>query len=267
MRAALTGCLLGILVLGCAAQSVSPALAPSADASSRSPSPSSRPSLHVGGIATADRFIHLQTAVGAAPRPGQRDAGNLEAGSIAYLMDGPADHAGLEWWLVRSERSTDVGWTPSAQDGTPLLVPLDPDCPPIATVRVEQIVGVGGVRSLLCFGAAPLTFDANVFCVSGVADGGPGGASWMDSYRWCHTAGDPAMPLFGEAITSILGHDLAANPVTARMRINGHFDDPESSTCWNLPIGVSLDAPGPPNPSAVIACRERFVVTKAVRLD
>jgi len=75
------------------------------------------------------------------------------------------------------------------------------------------------------------------------------------------------MALFGEAITSTLGADLASNPVTARFRITGHFDDPESSRCWNVPVGVNLDAPGDPDPDAVIACREQFVVTEALRLE
>jgi hypothetical protein len=231
------------------------------------PQPTARPTLHVGGIAAAAGFIHLQTAAGADPSPGEPDAGNLEAGSIAYIIAGPERRAGLEWWNVQSERSFDVGWAPSAKDGTPVLVALDPECPLIATLTVEQVVGIGRVRGLVCFGEAQLTFDANVSCVSGVIDGGPGGASWMDSYRLCQTVGDPAMALFGEAITSTLGTDLASNPATARFRITGHFDDPESSRCWSVPVGVSLDTHGEPDPDAVIACRERFVVTEALRLE
>ena len=88
----------------------------------------------------------------------------------------------------------------------------------------------------------------------------------MDSYRFCQTVGDPAMALFGQAITSTLGADFAANPMTARFHITGHFDDPESSRCWNVPIGVSLDSRGEPDAAAVIACRERFVVIEAVPL-
>jgi hypothetical protein len=225
------------------------------------------PTLSVGGIAAADRFIHLQTAAGADPIPGDPDAGNLEAGSLAYIMAGPERHAGVDWWRVQSERSFDVGWAPRAIDGSPILVALDPECPPIATLAVEQVIGIGRVRGLVCYGDVALTFDATVACVSGVIDGGAGGASWMDSYRLCQTVGDPAMALFGQAITSTLGADLAANPVTARFRITGHFDDPESIRCWNVPIGVSLDSPGEPEPDAVITCRERLVVTEALRLN
>jgi hypothetical protein len=231
------------------------------------PSPTAAPTLVVGGIAAATRSIHLQTEAGADPDPGEPDAGDLEAGSIAYIMAGPERRAGVEWWQVQSERSFDVGWAPTAKDGTLLLVPLDPRCPPIATLTVEQVIGIGRVRGLVCFGDAPLTFDANVACVSAVIDGGPGGASWMDSYRLCRTVGDPAMALFGQAITSSLGADLASNPVTVRFRITGHFDDPESSHCWNVPVGVNLDAAGEPDPAAVISCRERFVVTEAARFE
>ena len=262
----LIGWLFGVLLLGCASPVPSPSIS-QAPVTSASPGPTALPTLHVGGIAAAAGFIHLQTAVGADPSPGEPDAGNLEAGSIAYLMAGPERRGGDEWWLVQSERSYDVGWTPSATDGTPALVALDPECPPIASITVEQVIGIGPVRGLTCFGDAQLTFDANVFCVTAALDGGSGGASWMNSNRLCRTVGDPAMALYGEAITSTLGADLAANPVTARFQISGHFDDPESSRCWNVPVGVNLDARGEPDPAAVIACRERFVVTEARRLE
>lgn len=262
----LTGWLFGVLLLGCATPIQAPSMSTSL-VTSTPPQPRARPTLNVGGIAAAAGFIHLQIAAGDDPSPGEPDAGDLEAGSIAYIIDGPDRRAGLEWWHVQSERSFDVGWTPSATDGTSMLVALDPECPSVATLTVEQVVGIGRVRGLVCFGDAQLTFDANVFCVSGAFDGGPGGASWMDSNRLCHTVGDPAMALFGEAITSTLGADLAANPVTAHFRITGHFDDPESSRCWSVPVGVSLDSPGEPDPASVTACRERFVVTEALRLE
>jgi hypothetical protein len=79
--------------------------------------------------------------------------------------------------------------------------------------------------------------------------------------------GDPAMALYCEPVTSTLGADLAAGPRTARFRVTGHFDDPQARGCWNVPVGVSLDSRGQPEPDAVIACRERFVVTEAVRLE
>jgi hypothetical protein len=262
MRAALTGWLLGMLLLGCA-HAAQPSPSRDAVVATRF---ASGPTLHLGGIAAAARSIHLETHVGADPSPGEPDAGNVEAGTIAYLMAGSERHAGADWWLVQSERSSDVGWTPSVQDGAALLMPLDPECPPIDRLTVEHVIGIGRVRGLVCFADSELTFVANVFCVSAAVDGGAGGASWMDSNRICHTVGDPVMPLYGQAITSILGVDLAANPVTARLRVTGHFDDPESSRCWNIPIGVSLDSRGVPDPSAVIACRERFVVTEAIAL-
>lgn len=266
MRAVLTGWLFGVLLLGCATPAPLPSMSPSR-ATSTPPRPTAPPTLGVGGIAAAAESIHLQTAAGADPKPGDPDAGDLEAGSIAYVIAGPDRRAGVEWWQVQSEGSFDVGWAPSTRDGTPVLIALAPECPPIDTMTAEQLIGIGRVRGLVCFGNTPLTFEANVFCVSGVIDGGPGGASWVNSYRLCRTVGDPAMALFGPAITSTLGADLASNPVTARFRITGHFDDPESSRCWNVPVGVSLDSPGEPEPDAVIACRERFVVTEALRLE
>ena len=265
MRAALTGWLLGMLVLACAGP-VPPTSGPPA-VSPTLPATSAPPTLHVGGIAAAAGFIHLQIAAGDAPAPGAPDAGNFEAGTLGYLLAGPERVTGVEWWQVQSEGSLDVGWAASSEAGTQMLVPLDPACPPVETVTVDQVIGIGRVRGLVCFGFARLTFDANVFCASAALDGGPGGATWMNSNRTCGTVGNPGMGLLGHAMTDVLGADLAANAVSGRFRITGHYDDPESSGCWMVPVGVNLDAKGEPDPRAVIACRERFVVDKAVRLD
>jgi hypothetical protein len=265
MRAALIGWLLGVLLVACATPVPTPPVSPSL-ATPMSSQPAAEPTLYVGGIAAVMGFIHLELAAGADPSPGQPDAGDIETGSLAYVLAGPERRTGIDWWEVQSERSYDVGWAPTAIDDTPVLAAIDPACPSKATLTVDQLVGIGRVRGLVCFGDDPLTFDATVTCQSGVLDGGPGGASWMDSYRFCHTIGDPSMGLHGDAITSSLGRDLAANPVTARFRITGHFDDPESSRCWMVPVGVNLDASGPADPHAVIDCRESFVVTEAVHL-
>ena len=148
-----------------------------------------------------------------------------------------------------------------------MLVALDPACPPIPTLTVEQVIGIGRVRGLVRFGDAQLTFDANVFCVSAALDGGPGGASWMDSNRLCHTVGDPAMGLYGEAITSTLGADLAANPRPPGSASRAISTILSRAGAGVVPVGVNLDAPGEPDPKAVIACRERFVVTEAQRRE
>ena len=223
--------------------------------------PTSEPVLRVDGIAAAVFFRELH------PKPGVVTPGdNLEAGSRVYLVAGPVQVDRVDWWQLHSDTNA-FGWMPAVERGTATLVPIDPACPDDGAVTVDQIVGMGSLRSLACFGAKPLSFDAVVICLSGTIDGGPGGTSWMDSYRWCHTVGTPGIGLYGETITSTLGADLTAGPKVARFRITGHFDDPEARGCWNLPVGVSLDSPGQPEPGAVMACREKFVVTAAKPLD
>jgi hypothetical protein len=221
--------------------------------------------LRVGGIAAVQGFSELRTEP--SDTSGRETEGHLEVGSRVYLIAGPVRTAAIDWWQVHADLTPGFGWMPAVRDGAATLVPIDPGCPDTAVVTVDEVIGIGRLRSLACFGATPLSFEADVICLSGTLDGGPGGASWMDSYRWCRTVGDPGLGLYGAPITSTLGVDLAANPRVARFRITGHFDDAEARGCWNLPIGVSLDSPGQPEPDAVMACRERFVVMSAAQLD
>jgi hypothetical protein len=263
MRAVLTGWLLGLVMIGCASPVPIPSMATTPVTSETSSPPAAEPRLRVESVATALGFSELRTAPGA----GKEAPGNVEAGSMLYITAGPDRREGVDWWLVQADLGFAFGWMPSMKNGMPTLVAIDPACPPVAGTTVDQVIGMGRIRGLACFGDAQLTFDANVMCLGGAFDGGAGGASWMDSNRACRTVGDPAIALYGEPVTSTLGADLAAGPRTARFRVTGHFDDPEARGCWNVPVGVSLDSRGQPEPDAVIACRERFVVTEAVRLE
>ena len=265
MRAMLTGWLLGVALIGCLSPLPSPSMATTPVTTATSPRPGVEPRLRVESVAAALRFSELRTAPG--DHSGKEAPGNVEAGSMLYVTAGPDRLDGVDWWLLQADPAFAFGWLPATRDGMPTLVAIDPACPPVAGLTVDQVIGMGRLRGLACFGRAQLTFEANVMCLGGAFDGGPGGASWMDSNRFCRTVGDPAIALYGKPMTSTMGVDLAAPPVIARFRITGHFDDPEARGCWNVPVGVSLDSRGQPEPDAVIACRERFVVTEAVRLE
>lgn len=126
---------------------------------------------------------------------------------------------------------------------------------------------MGSLAALKCFGDAMLTLEGTVRCTGLVRDGGPGGPSWLDPYAGC--AMDEALALYGRPVTALLddGAPPPPNPVSGRYRVRGHFDDPEAKTCSMLPIGVSVASPiGHPDPEAVMACRQMFVVTEVEKL-
>lgn len=134
-------------------------------------------------------------------------------------------------------------------------------------VEVETLWSMGGLEALKCFGDAMLTLEGTVRCTPLVRDGGPGGPSWLDPYSGC--AIDEALALYGRPVTALLdtGAPPPPNPIAGRYRVRGHFDDPEARTCSMMPIGVSVTSPiGPPDPDAVMACRQMFVVTEVEEL-
>ena len=140
-----------------------------------------------------------------------------------------------------------------------------PACPAFDAVTDADLKRLGRLQGLACFGAREVTFEATVTCHSVIADGGPGGVEWKDSGRVCftRTEGDSGIGLFGAPITRFVTGGLGGTNVVMRARVTGHFDDPLAVRCWNLPIGISLDSPGRPDPDAVIDCRQMFVVTEA----
>lgn len=155
---------------------------------------------------------------------------------------------------------------PSREQATP--APYVAACPAVdQVIGAETLRAMGGIAALECFGDATLTLEGTVRCARLTRDGGPGGPSWLDPYSGC--AMDDALALYGPPVTALLddGTPPPPNPVVGRYRVRGHFDDPEARTCSMLPIGVSVTSPiGPPDPEAVMLCRQAFVVTEVEAL-
>jgi len=98
-------------------------------------------------------------------------------------------------------------------------------------------------------------------CMRMSKDGGAAGPSWLDPHSGCSM--DEALAVSGPPVTAILEGGLQPpNPRTGRYRVQGHFDDAEARTCSWVPFGVSVTSPvGPPDPGAVIVCRQLIVAT------
>lgn len=197
----------------------------------------------------------------------------LPSGTIVYLTRGPERVGGQDWWEMQPASGPDItppfGWIRARdKDARPTLVAFVPVCPAVdQAMKAETLRAMGGIAALACFGDATLALEGNVSCTDLVRDRGAGGTSWLDPYSSCLM--DEALGLYGPPVTALLdtGAPPPPNPVAGRYLVRGHFDDPEARFCSMLPIGVSVRGPiGPPDPEAVIQCRQLFVVSEVETL-
>jgi hypothetical protein len=200
---------------------------------------------------------------------GEPTGGEARPDELAYVADGPRIRDERRWWRIRQPWSA-FGWAPvRAAKGADVLQAFEPACAPVDALTADDLTRLAGRGSLVCYGDASLTFDAQVTCYSAAVDGGAGGVPWRSSGHICHTdtGADTGIGLNGPAITAVVTGGIGGTSLTAEFRLTGHFDDPLAVRCWNVPVGIGLSTPGRPDPAAVIDCRSMFVVTEAIRLD
>jgi hypothetical protein len=185
---------------------------------------------------------------------------NTEYQSV-YLIDGPVEADGYEWYLAAVDAGVfveHVGWVPAGDSAGPWLVPYDQPCPndPIeladvtysAISRAELLACVGG-RELTLRGWFPAPPEPEAgndvckpiegkesFCDFGYAILRPLEAGW---------AGDANhLPWIGDAAAG-----LSAPPRNAWITVRGSFDHPAAAQCFDR------------SPYSVFTCRLDFVVT------
>ena len=234
-------------------------LAPSGSAiASTSPdvTPASTPAepiLATGGFAevvTSDLVVRSAPGTG----PDSEIYGTIEY-IPAYVVAGPVEADGLEWWLVAHEHfdrlgGPPAGWVAAAgSDGEVWLAPTQPECRQAPT------------------GPEAAWFDPSMWvsCYTGMEltlDGALGGCAaslspiW-DNACWLYPCPDdvaPATCLDGFDLPSVILHfDGVPAQQEGRITVSGHFDDPDASKC--AAVGSPLA------PLAVFECRGHFVVT------
>src|SRR5688572_28018384 len=125
----------------------SPAAARSPDSPQSTPTPDPT-TLHVDGMATV-----AQDRVGQVVDPAHPDRnkrlnrllGPLEVGQRVFLVDGPRDERGIEWWQATTGSlplgpNLPLGWVKALGRDGPNLVPHQPFCPPTdGPLGVERI--------------------------------------------------------------------------------------------------------------------------------
>jgi hypothetical protein len=195
---------------------------------------------------------------------------SLSTGDLVYVVDGPVEASGSQWYEVAQVRCCFFGWVQAAGPDGPWLGSATLDCPstPLGAADMAAIdIGSPSV-GLLCFGDRPLTLTARIAAHEATCGVSPG---WTTDPAWlgpCEPH-DYLTGLKGSVMSSYFDAVLAPN-VSAkglhygiepkdwlRVRITGQFDFPAARTCR----GVKQDSEPPPPASVILGCRSMFVIT------
>jgi hypothetical protein len=229
------------------------------------------PSLHIDGMATVHVDDIPQVVDPAHPnhdRDLNAELGSLSAGEHVFLVNQGRVKRDSYWQVVRASGGTAgaLGWIPQLIDDELTLDPFQPECPTAFPLSAADLVALGSLEALSCFGNSELTLSGTVSCSLGSADLIVWGASYLNGQRICSL--DDEFGLSGTPVTSLLDAPEAQPSIGGRYLVRGHFDHPDAQNCFSIPFGTS---PGtltaPPEPPAVISCRQLFVVSTVTPLD
>jgi hypothetical protein len=215
----------------------------------------------------------------------------LPSGTKLYVLDGPVEGSGYQWFWVAQLSSTDLpsGWVAAAgRDGEPWLGASDYHCPPVPD-DFKSLLALPRGAGAACFSRVPISFRARLFAGNG--DPTPGSDWLTPDWLWAIGHGpfivDPsAVRLYSidgpdayhyEAIELVRdpeGRFPAELPVGAYLerddwtvpqvvRITGMFDHPAAQACRWDSHDENPDVARPLDP-AVGTCRLEFAVTRIV---
>jgi hypothetical protein len=229
--------------------------------------PTSEPALRPDGMATvaAPGGVVVWSAPGTKKAKALTPA--LPTGARLFLTRGPRHAHGFDWWEVQVEYKPGLspffGWIHASEGDRATIAPFAPDCPPSDThIDQARLVAIGTLESLACFDGRDITVQGDLACYDAAVDRIVGGASWLGTNYSCSM--NSAFYMEGPVVAGLNG---GRRPAIGWYEVRGHFDDPESTACSWIPFGTSLTSPsGHPDPGAVIACRQAFVVTAVTKL-
>ena len=203
----------------------------------------------------------------------------LDVGDHLLILDGPVVANDYEWYQVTAWRpgnlyaSFPVGWVSRGDhDGTPWISARTDACPS-GEVTMEMVTAIHPEERVACFGDRPLRLRAFIMgdgaterCVPNPAVACVDGPDWLTGSGGWRSAVDTQVET-----PSIGGPHLAldpdgpvaasALPEAGMLDIEGAFDHPASADCR---AGAAGPGARPlTEPGARLACRMRFVVTKA----
>ena len=269
--------------------------ASAAGSSEPTPSPSGPAGLHVDGMAQVPvNNLNLRVQ----PSTAAESLGKLPLGELAYIVDGPVEADGYQWYQLASVLEPYVppcgepsltptlacsswfGWAAAVTPQSEQWVgPLVPDCP--AERDVDAFLALQRATRLACAGDGEWTLFVYI-----AQEGGRGCYPvWVTLPPWLFGPCNLFFPQPVEReldedtrLQTFLHPDLGCGSEPPRptcplngltgswVEITGHLDDPAASTC-KAELSEFFDGPIPPPPDpdlVVFECRLAFVAT-AVR--
>jgi hypothetical protein len=229
--------------------SPTPTAHPTAKPTAR-PTPAPRPSTDLA-VDDLVMVITEDLRVRAAPGLDGSPVGTAPRDELFLVAAGPVVADGYAWFFVMPFDSGPVGWVAaSGRDGEAWLGLRSLRCP-ATPLDGEDVLELGAFGGLACFGANEIRLIGNVRCVLGDGDLPFTGPYWLSATGTC------TFDLGGQTLRVLDGGIGGLPlPMTGRVSLAGHFNDPEASTCrWAL-------GPPAPDPIAVVtSCRALFVAT------
>lgn len=280
-----------------AASSVGPSMSASASAGS-SAAASAAPTSSASATALAIDSIVETSADGVALRAepglaGER-LGSLALGSASFVVDGPSEADGYQWYLVSGlglppntgcagPLETDpytcpvwFGWAASASEsGEPWLTPMEPDCPAEPLTAEGLIIGRSNLQRLACFGSDPFTYRA-FWPV--LPDDGVGGscAAQDEPSGWllCQDTNTSVVAVEeGEENLGGIGIQVSIDPASGVtmpergtwVELQVHLDDPAAQGCAEAAGALEEQVLAPEE--YILFCRGQMVVESAAAVD
>lgn len=189
-------------------------------------------------------------------------ADRLTAPDRAFVVDGPVEAAGYEWYLVAPLNRADgsrgpFGWIARAsREGEEWVRGVAAPCP-AAPVDLAGVLALAPLERLACFGNDPLTLTAPVITC------GAGGGPWTFDPSWLLNVGGCGLALDTSGENVLVYREppglARPGPGVGPATVAGHFDDPSAASC-TVTTADPVAYPAPSAEAAILMCRTEFVL-------
>lgn len=228
-----------------------------------SPSPSETASPTPGGPAVDSLIEVIVTDLVVRTHPGFDPPSTILTARLtspdrAFVVDGPVEAAGYDWYLVAPLLRADdsrgpFGWIAGgSREGEDWVRAVEAPCP--EPVDLAGVLAIQPLERLACFGTDTLTLSApTISC-------GAGSGPWTFSPSWILEVGGCGMATTASGdIVLFRVPPGGSSPGPAPTMVTGHFDDPAVLTC-TVTTADPVAYPAPSREEAVVMCRSEFVI-------